>query len=188
MSQDKRGFSAPCDHAVLAVELGRISSELAMISSSLGNQADEARALGGNNLTVQAERISQPPGDESPARRSRPPLPDPRLVRQVLRQRRMRDRYFGAELFGDPAWDMLLDLAAARAEHKHTSVTSLCIASGVPTTTALRWVGQLTEAGLVSRQQDDTDRRRAFLVLTDKAVGALARYFADVRTDWQNSV
>jgi len=35
----------------------------------------------------------------------------------------------------DPAWDMLLDLTAARAESRAVSVSSLCIAAGVPTTT-----------------------------------------------------
>ena len=44
-----------------------------------------------------------------------------------------------AELFGDPAWDMLLDLTAARAEHTRVSVTSLCIASAVPPTGAPGW-------------------------------------------------
>jgi DNA-binding MarR family transcriptional regulator len=77
---------------------------------------------------------------------------------------------------------MLLDLTAARAEHTRVSVTSLCIASGVPPTTALRWIGQMTEAGLLQRIEDETDRRRAFITLTDKAADAMARYFADLGT------
>ena len=88
--------------------------------------------------------------------------------------------FFDGELFGDPAWDMLLDLTAARAEHTRVSVTSLCIASGVPPTTALRWIGQMTDAGLLCRVEDETDRRRAFITLTDKAADAMARYFAEL--------
>jgi len=113
-------------------------------------------------------------------RASRPPLPDPRLVRRIVRQRQLRARFFDAELFADPAWDMLLDLTAARAEHTRVSVTSLCIASGVPPTTALRWIGQMTEAGLFERIEDDSDRRRAFIALTEKAADAMARYFAEL--------
>ncbi|RZK02843.1 MAG: MarR family transcriptional regulator [Novosphingobium sp.] len=113
-------------------------------------------------------------------RQTRPPLPDPRLLRRILRQRQLRGRFFDGELFADPAWDMLLDLTAARVEHKRVSVTSLCIASCVPPTTALRWIGQLTEAGLIERVEDDTDRRRAFLVLTDRAADAMARYFLEL--------
>lgn len=117
-------------------------------------------------------------GFESPAGAAGPALPDPRLIRQVIRQRQLRARFFDSDLFADPAWDMLLDLCAARAEHGRVSVTSLCIASGVPPTTALRWIGQMTEAGLLQRIDDQTDRRRAFITLTDHAADAMARYFA----------
>jgi hypothetical protein len=113
-------------------------------------------------------------------RQSRPPLPDPRLVRRIIRQRHVRGKFFDADLFADPAWDMLLDLTAARAEHARVSVTSLCIASGVPPTTALRWIGQMTEAGLFERVEDEADRRRAFIALTDGAADAMARYFAEI--------
>lgn len=75
---------------------------------------------------------------------------------------------------------MLLDLTAARAEHLRVSVTSLCIASAVPPTTALRWITQMTEMGLMERLNDETDRRRAFIALTDKAADAMARYFAEL--------
>ena len=107
----------------------------------------------------------------------RPALPDPRLVRRILRQRQQRNRFFEGELFADPAWDMLLDLTAARAEHKRVSVTSLCIAAGVPPTTALRWIGQMTHAGLFERVEDTMDRRRAFIGLTEAAADGMARYF-----------
>src|SRR3546814_4357000 len=43
-------------------------------------------------------------------------------VRRMLRQRRMREQYFPAEMFADPAWDMLLDLYAA--DRKSTRLNS----------------------------------------------------------------
>lgn len=129
------------------------------------------RGFTGKDSSDESERL---------VRAARPPLPDPRLVRRLIRQRQLRARFFDGELFADPAWDMLLDLTAARAEHSRVSVTSLCIASGVPPTTALRWIGQMGEAGLFERVEDDTDRRRAFIALTDKAADAMARYFAEL--------
>lgn len=110
----------------------------------------------------------------------RPPLPDPRLVRKIIRQRQLRSEFLAGELFADPAWDILLDLTAARAEHTRVSVTSLCIASGVPPTTALRWISQMVEAGLLVRVEDESDRRRAFIELSDKAADAMARYFHEL--------
>lgn len=122
--------------------------------------------------------------EEEPAKRlaraARPPLPDPKLVRRIIRQRQLRARFFDGDLFADPAWDILLDLTAARAEHARVSVTSLCIASGVPPTTALRWISQMVETGLLERIEDEVDRRRAFITLTDKAAEAMARYFAEL--------
>lgn len=113
-------------------------------------------------------------------RKPRPALPSARLVRRIIAARKARAKFLDTDLFADPAWDMLLDLTAARVEHQRVSVTSLCIASGVPPTTALRWIGQMTEAGLFERVEDDTDRRRAFIRLTDKAADAMARYFAEL--------
>lgn len=107
-------------------------------------------------------------------------LPNPRVVRRVIQQRQARAKFFDAELFADPAWDMLLDLTAAKGEKAQVSVTSLCIASGVPATTALRWIRQMTDAGLFERVEDEVDRRRAFIALTERASDAMARYFAEI--------
>jgi hypothetical protein len=125
-----------------------------------------------------------PPGGEGGGdrlvRAPKPPLPDPRLVRTIIHQRQLRAKFFDGELFADPAWDMLLDLTAARAEHARVSVTSLCIASGVPPTTALRWIGQMTQGGLLERVEDEADRRRAFITLSALAAEGMARYFAEL--------
>lgn len=131
------------------------------------------------------DRLSAPErefhGAERDTRRqTRAPLPDPRLVHRIIRQRRLRDRFFDAELFADPAWDILLDLTAARAEHRRVSVTSLCIAAAVPPTTALRWITHMTELGVLVREQDAEDRRRAFVALSDKTADAMARYFDEL--------
>jgi DNA-binding MarR family transcriptional regulator len=136
-----------------------------------------------NSITETQFAFKTPPrrSDEGGLiRQIRPALPDPRLVRRFIRQRQLRSQFFDGDLFADPAWDMLLDLTAARAEHTRVSVTSLCIASGVALTTALRWIGQMIEAGLLVRHEDDTDRRRAFISLTDLAADGMARYFEQI--------
>jgi len=107
---------------------------------------------------------------------------DPALIRQVIARRQARTRFFDRELFADPAWDMLLDLAAAHGENQRVSVTSLCIASGVPATTALRWIRQMTDSGLFERVEDESDRRRVFIQLSEKALEAMMGYFAEVET------
>jgi hypothetical protein len=98
------------------------------------------------------------------------------MIRRLLRLRRERERFFPAEIFADPAWDMLLDLTAAQLEGRLVPVSSLCIAAAVPTTTALRWVRSLTEAGLMERQMDPADARRSHIRLSDDASSAMLSY------------
>ena len=73
---------------------------------------------------------------------------------------------------------MLLDLTAAHAEGQKVSVTSLCIAANVPATTALRWLTQMVETGVLQRVADPADRRRVFIELSERARAGMAGYFA----------
>lgn len=114
-------------------------------------------------------------------RASEPVVIDPADVRQVIRARRLRDRHFGKGLFEDPAWDMMLDLFAAQLERAQVSVSSLCIAAAVPSTTALRWIARMTEAGLFERQPDPFDRRRAFMALSPSGLEGMRGYVATGR-------
>jgi hypothetical protein len=163
----------------LTEQVGQIAGRIERLAPGRTHVPDQARAddsaAPGAVLTQEAEPRS--------TRALRPPLPDPRLVRRVIRHRQLRARYFDAQLFADPAWDMLLDLCAARAEHRRVSVTSLCIASAVPPTTALRWIGQMVEQGVFVRVGDHADRRRAFIELSDRSADAMARYFAELGTN-----
>lgn len=102
-------------------------------------------------------------------------------IRQAIRGRRLRDQYFGAGLFEDPAWDMLLDLCAADLERGRVSVSSLCIAAAVAPTTALRWISRMTESGLFEREADPFDRRRAYMQLSAKARDGMHEYWRVVR-------
>lgn len=106
------------------------------------------------------------------------PIVDAVLVRAMIRARRLRDHYFPSELFADPALDMLLDLTAARLERRQVAVSSLCIASAVPPTTALRWIKTLTDEGLFVRIADPRDGRRVFIELDDPAADGMLGYLA----------
>ncbi|MFZ1744252.1 MAG: winged helix DNA-binding protein [Pontixanthobacter sp.] len=166
----------------------RLTEQVAQIAERLERMGAKGQAEDGGAFRFETPKPAfavQDTADGSAQliRKPKPPLPDPRLVRQIIRQRQARARFFDAELFADPAWDILLDLTAARVEHSRVSVTSLCIASGVPPTTALRWISQMVEAGLLQRVEDEEDKRRAFIALSDSAAEAMARYFAEVGKD-----
>lgn len=159
-----------------------LASEISMSESS-GSQSGLSNEQGTPFITLDGQTepmVINAEAAQKSSRQAKAPLPDARLLRRILKQRSMRKDFFGLSLFADPAWDMLLDLAAARVEHKRVSVTSLCIASGVASTTALRWIAELNDAGLLVRTEDDVDRRRVFVSLSDKGAVILANYFARI--------
>ena len=89
----------------------------------------------------------------------------------------MRERFFDASLFADPAWDILLELYLARLEQRRVSISSLCIASAVPATTALRHIRTLVEKNLILREPNPFDGRVAYAELTETAFLQMREYY-----------
>ena len=102
------------------------------------------------------------------------------ILQAIQRKRAARDKFFPKGLFEDPCWDMLLDLMINHLQGRRISVSSLCIASGVAQTTALRRIADLHDRGLVRRIADDKDGRRVFIELTEAGAAAMKRYVESV--------
>jgi hypothetical protein len=81
--------------------------------------------------------------------------------------RKKREHEFGADLFGEPAWDILLDLFIQRVDGRRTSATSASIASRSPTTTALRYIAILEKKGLLTKRIAEHDLRVHYVELSD---------------------
>ena len=97
----------------------------------------------------------------------------------AIRIRNLRKKYFLRELFADPVWDILLDLAIAKSRNKKISVSSLCIAASVPTTTALRKIKDMLSDGLIFQEPDENDRRRTYISISDHAYQNMLAYIAE---------
>lgn len=97
-------------------------------------------------------------------------------LRNLLRARAARKEFFKADLFSDPAWDMLLELYTAEVEQRRISISGLADATGVPGTTSLRWIAALQKQGLISREADPFDGRRVFVTLTPGGLHAIRSY------------
>ena len=97
------------------------------------------------------------------------------FARILIAERRLRDGVLGAELFGEPVWDMLLDLFIAHEEQERVSVSSLCVAAAVPATTALRWVKTLVAKEMAIRRPDPSDGRRIWIELSPHVVSEMRR-------------
>jgi DNA-binding MarR family transcriptional regulator len=92
-------------------------------------------------------------------------------IQSILIARRGREDIFGRELFSEPAWDILLELYAAKMAGRRVSVSELATTIGTPPTTAVRWITALTARGLVESETDPQEPTRLWMNLT--ADGAL---------------
>jgi hypothetical protein len=94
-----------------------------------------------------------------------------------------RNEVLGKPVFRDPAWDMLIDLVVAADERRAVSVSGLCHASGVPTTTALRHVERLETLGLLTRTPDPADKRRFWVDAEPEALGRVREIIARLQAE-----
>jgi len=99
----------------------------------------------------------------------------------LLALRRKRDSALPGIEFGEPAWDMLLDLYVQHVEGKKVCVSSLCAAAAVPATTALRWIDAMVGSGLFIRSNDPQDRRRVHVDLAPALLAAIEIFLAEAR-------
>lgn len=94
-----------------------------------------------------------------------------RVAKQLYEARRRRDAAASIKgLFGEPGWDILLDLFIARETRTALQVSSVCAGAGVPSTTTLRWIARLEREGLITRTADQDDARRRYVSLTNKGL------------------
>lgn len=109
------------------------------------------------------------------------------LTELVMRSRERRSALLADDLLFDPAWAMLLDLFCATLHGKRLSVSAVLIGSGVPDTTALRYLRVLEERGYVVRVADETDKRRSFVKISPPTFEGMAKYFAALDADnWRS--
>ncbi len=90
-----------------------------------------------------------------------------KLAVSLYTLRRKRDAAAARRgLFGEPGWDILLDLYIAEGRRTEVQVSSVCLDAGVPSTTILRWIARLEQEGLIYRIADSADARRRYVRLT----------------------
>lgn len=99
-------------------------------------------------------------------------------LRQLLKARRARANFFGAHLFADPAWDILLLAYVAFLEGEGLLVSELCCDSVVPATTTLRWVKALEQDGWLIRHSDKLEGPQSRLTLSAAGKLGMERYLA----------
>ncbi|WOE76140.1 hypothetical protein [Alterisphingorhabdus coralli] len=126
------------------------------------------------NALSRIEHISEPAERQDSKPKS--PLEVEPLVRAHLAARNVRDEIFQKDLFGEPSWNILLDLYSAHHAGKAISITSACIASGAPPTTALRHISALQNEGYIERIEDTSDKRVVYIHMTHKGIEVIEKW------------
>lgn len=104
-----------------------------------------------------------------------------RLAIALYNLRRKRDEASEKKaLFGEPGWDILLDLYIAQRRHREIQVSSVCLDAGVPSTTILRWIARLEKEGLIYRVADHADARRRYVRLTEDGHQMMRRILGEL--------
>lgn len=102
-------------------------------------------------------------------------------ARMIVNSRRLRERYFDRQLFGEPAWDILLLLYISENSSARLTTTRLADLIDTPLTTVGRWLSHLENAKLIERQAHPTDRRTVFINLLKKGRAALDTYLSSIQ-------
>ncbi|WP_404712640.1 hypothetical protein [Sphingomonas sp. MMS24-J13] len=100
--------------------------------------------------------------------------PSARQARHILMARRARRDHLPDILFGEPAWECLLQLYIAASERRHLSAEQCVGLSAAPAGTARRWIKLLVAEGLAEQAEG------GFLMLTDKARRAIRALFGQL--------
>lgn len=126
-----------------------------------GISPEDVAASGRVIRAVEGLIQAEPQGTKSPPTPTEADLL--KLAKRIKTLRFIRSEFLKGDGLGEPSWDMLLALYIAHGEGYRLTISNLCVESGVPPTTALRWVDRLVESGQAIKSPHPTDARSMFV-------------------------
>lgn len=103
-----------------------------------------------------------------------------RTARLLKAAARARGEYIDPPVFGDPAWDMMLELYLRDASGDSSTVDQLLASQDIPKSAASRWLNCLDQQGVV-RCHPSLPTGAQLLELTDRGRKAMERYLDALR-------
>ena len=147
-----------------AISLWNLHKSLSRLADELAEAARETEIRAGNDNPDEAQKPAQAAAPRE-------------YFEALLRQRRARDRYFGTTLFGEPAWDIMLELMIARIDGRELKISELGAASYAPGIATRQYVDALGEAKLVETYQDVDHLGDCYLALSSEAARRMAELY-----------
>jgi DNA-binding MarR family transcriptional regulator len=111
-------------------------------------------------------------------------------ARKIRSARDLRQEWFDRNIFGEPAWEMLLTLYIIDGEERRLSTRRIAKLANLSLTTTLRWLDYLEEQQLISRRHNPFDQRVVDTELSEKGRTAMDAYLirscaADAMDKWR---
>jgi len=97
-------------------------------------------------------------------------------ARQIRHSRDLRAKSFDHNMFGEPAWDILLVLYTIDGDRRRLNIRELSKLASLALTTALRWLDFLEQRGLITRKANPFDQRMVYAELSEKGRAAMDEY------------
>ena len=102
-------------------------------------------------------------------------------AKKAVRDRRSRTAFMGSrEIFGEPAWDILLDLLIKQASEERVSERSTFMNAGPNATTLDRWLAVLEQNGLIRSEPDPVNDNHRLIQLTPAGYEGMLRYLESI--------
>ena len=104
-------------------------------------------------------------------------------VEYHLHVRKIREKYFGKKIFGEPAWDILLELYVSELQDKKISTSNLILSSSYSSSTAMRWIKNLEENSMIFKSPSKIDGRVQYQRISKAAFDQMTSYFERIILD-----
>ncbi len=146
------------------VTIDSIESELAKLRVTM--------ELANEQFEILDKKLSESGGssDSEQIARSRKLPPSDLMARaeQCLQWGRLKSRTldFGNGLFSDSCWNMCLDIYICGLKDEQVTVSAIAHSSGIPMTTAMRYINVMVEQGLLEKSQNPDDNRMIFVTVS----------------------
>jgi hypothetical protein len=138
----------------LSVEIAAIKAALAVASEKIDTLKDIA-AVSDNMTSSETASLSDELGQQGLVGRAETMLRWSRFKTKTLD--------LGTGLFSDSCWDMCLDIYICDLKREQITVSSIAHSSGIPMTTAMRYINVMVEEGLLEKSPNPSDNRMIFI-------------------------
>jgi DNA-binding MarR family transcriptional regulator len=101
---------------------------------------------------------------------------------QIRFSRGLRGKLFDQNIFGEPAWEIILTLYTIDSDRRRLNTRELSVLAGVALTTVLRWLDYLEEQGFIVRSSNPYDHRMVYIELAQKGRTAMDEYLLQMHS------